>query len=141
MRKVDWQKCLEQEILKASTYPFAWGMHDCALFVCNCILAITGDDPAAAFRGKYDSEETAQAALFDFAGGGLQETAEKICQDLHYHETPVAYISRGDVVLVDLPTGITLGIVSLNGREALIAAPQGLQNIPLRLAVKAWRVE
>ncbi len=141
MRKINWHYLLEQEITRASALPFEWGTHDCALFACNAILAMTGDDPAIDFRGIYDSEESANAALEAFAGGGLLETAEKICARLAYPETAPAFAGRGDVALCDLPTGNTLGIVSLNGREVLVAAPHGLLRVPFSKIIKAWKVE
>jgi hypothetical protein len=53
-----WESKLDQSIEAHNAKPFAWGEHDCALSVCNHVLAMTGID-LADFRGKYSSEEAA----------------------------------------------------------------------------------
>lgn len=53
---------------------FRWGGvggEDCTTWCGSYALALTGRDPAAAFRGTYDSAEGARA-LIDAAGGLLQ---------------------------------------------------------------------
>lgn len=141
MRQINWHYWLEKEITAAGGRPFEWGVQDCALFACNCIKAMTGQDTAAAFRGQYDSEETAYAALQAYAGGGLLETAQAICADHGFMPILPAYAGRGDLALCRLPTGDTLGIISLNGREVLVAANKGLQRVPFSKIIQAWRVD
>lgn len=47
---------------------FVWGRSDCILQVCDHVKAVTGVDPAAAWRGTYDSEAAAQAVMAPFGG-------------------------------------------------------------------------
>jgi hypothetical protein len=141
MRHVNWPILLDSVIRQATTKPFCWGQHDCALFVADCIHAITGMDPAHAFRGAYDSEETADAALMDCAGGGIDALAYKMAADHGYATMLPAYAQRGDVVLCNLGHQQALGVVAMNGREVLLSSPQGLLARPLSIAVVAWRVE
>ena len=47
---------------------FVWGSSDCIISVCDYILAQTGIDPAAPWRGTYDSEEGAEAICAQYGG-------------------------------------------------------------------------
>src|SRR4051812_23750010 len=51
----DWRTRLSQHIEAERLRPFSWGEHDCCLWVGDCIRAMTGEDPAAEYRGTYDS--------------------------------------------------------------------------------------
>ena len=43
-RLPDWQPRLQALIQARLAAPFAWGEHDCCLFVCDAVQAITGQD-------------------------------------------------------------------------------------------------
>lgn len=47
---------------------FEWGKTDCIMATCNHILAETGIDPAAPWRGTY-SDEAGARAIYDTFGG------------------------------------------------------------------------
>lgn len=141
MRVTNWPKELDKIIIAASRTPFEWGKHDCCLFAADCIKAITGTDPAVDFRGKYADEDGATEVLFYYAGGQLPEAADKIARAFGYEEINPRLAQRGDVALCSLPTGETMGVVSLNGRDVLVAAQFGLLSVPLKQAIKAWKVE
>lgn len=49
---------------------FIWGQTDCILAVCNHVLAMTGIDPAAPWRGSY-SDEAGARAIYEPYGGPL----------------------------------------------------------------------
>ena len=49
---------------------FEWGKTDCILSVCDHVQAVTGIDPAAPWRGTYDSQDGAQA-IHEAYGGVL----------------------------------------------------------------------
>lgn len=141
MRYSDWQSRLADHFSAAKEKPFTWGMHDCALFACDSILAITGKDGAAAFRGRYDDKVGAYRALRDFAGGGLEATAEKICAELGFIENMRNFHQRGDVALCDQGGEDTLGIIDLTGRYVIIAAEQGIMQQSIDCVKRSWRVE
>lgn len=48
--------------------PWRWGVQDCTIWVADWCVARWGIDPAAAWRGRYDSEAEAEAAIAE-AGG------------------------------------------------------------------------
>lgn len=141
MRYSDWQTRAANFIITHREKPFAWGEHDCALFACNFIQAITGTDPAVAFRGKYDDKRSAYVALKNFAGGGLAATVEKICAELRYPENALNFHQRGDVALCDQCGEDALGIIDLSGQSVIIAGEQGVVALPLSCVKRTWRVE
>jgi hypothetical protein len=65
VRYSDWEERLAVYRDRVEEEPFVWGTHDCALFAAGCVNAMTGVDPAAAFRGTYDSRIGAAEALRD----------------------------------------------------------------------------
>lgn len=49
--------------------PFVWGESDCILTAADWVCEVEGLDPAAKWRGQYDTEDEAEALLT--LGGGL----------------------------------------------------------------------
>lgn len=56
MRLFDWEARLSTYIGAVAREGFAYGRHDCALFAAGGVLALTGADPAASWRGRYSTE-------------------------------------------------------------------------------------
>lgn len=136
-RRLDWEMALAREIAAARNKCFRWGVFDCALFAADCALAMTGEDLAAPFRGRYESEEGADQAL----GRRGHATLELYVTGRLGPPVAPSFARRGDAVLVASNTlGPALAIVGLSGTEIHLAAQKGLADLPLRLASKAWRV-
>lgn len=73
---------------------FAWGSADCLMSVCTYVLALTGVDPAAPWRGTYHDEAGAMAILRG-GGGGLALLARNLPPaGMAMVNTP----QRGDVI-------------------------------------------
>ena len=53
MRLYNWESRLSAYAARVAREGFAWGRHDCALFAAGAVEAVTGTDPAAAWRGQY----------------------------------------------------------------------------------------
>jgi len=64
----DWDVRLANAIDGWQTAPFRWGHHDCAMFAARCVAAITGVDPAAAYRETYADEAGAERVLTEVGG-------------------------------------------------------------------------
>lgn len=139
-RTHDWPGKLAAYIEAHARTPFQWGTFDCALFACNCIQEMTGVDLAPDFRDKYNSLASAQVAIHDYAGGGLAELIEKKTAENGMPGIKLGLASRGDVVLVKQDIGDALGIIGLDGREAICAGENGLRRVPRNLWLKAWKV-
>lgn len=134
----DWPLRLEKFLAEAEQKTFEWGSFDCCLFSCDAVLATTGVDLAAGFRGQYSSELGAAKLLTRYRG--VPGVAWKIAAEHGILEVPVLMAQRGDVVMIDSPLGPTLGIVGLHGHKAKFITPEGLKDYPVGDCTKAWRI-
>jgi hypothetical protein len=110
--------------------PFAWGAHDCCMWAADAVLAKTGRDPAAQFRGAY-SDAMGAARLIESLGG-----IEAIGA-MAGHEIAPLMATWGDIGLVILEDRELLSVC--DGRHWLGTALGGLSARPLNAARKAWR--
>ena len=136
-RLPNWPDLLAAEIAAARDRPFAWGSHDCALFVCDCVLAITGEDIAARFRGKYKTE---RGAKYQLKRRGYDSFKALAIDTFGDPLDSVRLAGRGDAVFVANENGIAAGIVDLNGRDFLGASTDGLERYSIDQATLAWRI-
>lgn len=137
-RHHDWVERLDRFIRESHTKPFKWGSFDCCLFSCDAVRAMTDVDLAADFRGKYRSKTGAAKLMKKFKG--VEGIAWKVAAEHSLIEVPALTAQRGDVVLLDTDLGPALGVVSLDGRFAWFAAPEGLAARRLPDFRKAWRI-
>ena len=128
-----WPHYLEEAINAARAEPFRWGRHDCGLFASDCILAMTGTDPAAEFRGQYQSALGAARILRRL--GGL---AGLVASRGYPEHATLLYAQAGDVVYLQRGRTEALGIC-VGSRVAFLGAT-GLVFAPLTEASRAWRV-
>ena len=136
MRRHDWPERLHEVITKSKKKTFTWGTNDCALFVCDCVLAMIGIDYAANFRGKYKTKKGALTALARIEDvKTLPELADK------YLGERIALVNaqRGDIVLLTADSMEALGVVV--GKNAVFLAPDGIQIMLLEKCTCAWRVK
>lgn len=87
---------------------FAWGSLDCALMVADAVLAMTGEDIASPFRGKYSTAAGSARALKRYGAGDLKSTFDTLLPP-----KPIGYARRGDVVMNDGAVGICIGGTAL----------------------------
>ena len=139
-RTPDWPEKLADYIHKNLRTPFKWGSFDCCLFACGAVLAITGTDLAADFRGQYNDLKSAYAAVKNYAGGGIAELVDKNTKEHGMVEVPVAFASRGDIVLVTQAGGDTIGIVGMDGIDAMCVGELALTRVPRKQWIKVWKV-
>ena len=122
--------------------PFRWGRHDCAIFACDVAEVVCGIDFAEPLRGKYATKRGAYAALKRFAGGGLEQAAERIARDHGCPEVAPLMARRGDIVLAEIAidggSSDALGVCL--GEWIAFAAGRGFVQLPLMKARRAWRV-
>jgi hypothetical protein len=122
----------------AASKPYALGSHDCMLLPADWVLAVTGRDPAAAWRGRYGARRDLVRILGD--AGGLPALAASGAKAAGLTETEEP--RPGDVGVVmaltaegDKPVGaICVGA----GRWAALKAA-GVEVAAFE-PVKAWRV-
>ena len=135
MRREDWPERLNAYIDGASAKMFDWGRHDCCTFAAGAVHAITGVDWMPEFRGRYDSEKTAKAALKDIGRGSLLKT---ICSKFGKPVAP-AKARRGDLMLANLGDGPALMVCV--GPDAIGPGLGNLIRVPVSDCRFAWSVE
>ncbi len=101
--KNNWPRHLTAALEAAMSQPFEWGKHDCCLFAATCVIAMTGVDPMAEFRGEYSDRQTALAALKEISGSTLYNVMRRKFGNPRRPR-------RGDVVYHVFEDGPTLGI-------------------------------
>lgn len=141
----DWQTRLDEEFKKAAGRDFEWGIHDCCTFACNAVLAITGDDPASMplpFRGTYQTKVGAYGNLNRLTDGkGLVGAVEMAAEYYGWEEIMPAFAQRGDLCLLQTEAEEGLGIVSLDGRNVMMAnEPGGIKAVSRKMCSRAWRI-
>lgn len=134
---------LSQFLNRAADRPFAWGEHDCLLWLADWIVEQTGDDPAAGLRGTYRT--LLQAARIVTGAGGMTRLVDSQLRRLRVQRASVP--RRGDIAVVSV-AGLggqhfdnQAGAILLGGTAALICQA-GLMlprwsDVPI---VAAWRV-
>ncbi|WP_312838456.1 DUF6950 family protein [Pantoea piersonii] len=132
MKHPDWQKRLVTVIKAAEKRPFSWGEHDCCLFAADCVEAMCGEDFAAEFRGKYDSETGAKKALLR-GGGSLERVLARFLD-----EVSPSLIQRGDVAVVENAGRRCAGV--FYGGSVWVPGDNGLVSLRGNL-LSAWRVK
>lgn len=131
LRRRDWVARLHALIEARQRAPFAWGRHDCCLFVCDAVQAMADHDPAADLRGRYSSEAGA-ARIVKRAGGLRALAAARLGEPI-----APALAQVGDVGLVQHDGRESLALCG--GALWLATGEQGLERLPLSDALAAWR--
>lgn len=134
-RREDWPSRLAAALEEARDKPFRWGSHDCGLFAADCVLAMTGTDPAALYRGQYDDEAGARETMQRLSGGGLRAAWTAA---LGPAMNNVRMAKRGDVVLVEVGGVEATGVVV--GSRVACLSEAGLAMVPAHRIVAAWSV-
>jgi Domain of unknown function (DUF6950) len=133
---------LHDFIVERLNKPFAWGENDCASFAGDAILAITGVDIAAEFRGAYKSERGAAKVIKRITGGSTIADAAVYCAVKHglvEYDYPLM-AKRGDLVLIENGDGKTIaGIIGLHGHP-ISPGVDGLVQFPITSVRRAWSI-
>lgn len=129
-----WQGRLVAYLASSATTPFAPGVHDCALFAAGAVAAMTGIDPAAAYRGRYTTERGGWRVLRrdGFADHIALAAAHLRTRGEDERARP------GDLAVIPTVTGPALGVVQ--GQMAYALGPDGLRLVPLAQAVTVFEV-
>lgn len=128
MRLYNWETRLALYITRVAREGFAWGRHDCALFAAGGVEAVTGTDPAAAWRGRYDS--LAAGLRLIRAAGHADHIA---AADVMFPAVPPAMVLPGDLAVVEAEDGApALGIVE--GQLIYVLRPDDLGLVTIEQA-------
>lgn len=134
MRRRDWECALGAYLASCAGARFRYGRMDCALFAAGAVMAMTGNDPAAPFRGKYRSQA---GSIREIRRAGYDSLIALM--DAQFEAIPPAFARRGDLVA---DTAGSLGVCV--GRDALFVGEEegaaGLVRLPLTGWAHAWRI-
>lgn len=133
IRHPGWRGRLAAYLGTCAGRPFEWGTHDCALFAAGAIEAMTGEDPGAAFRGRYRTFKGGLKALQKVGHADHVALAVALLD-----EVPPAFAQAGDLAMIQTPEGAAMGIVQ--GHRIYVLRPEGLATVDLLQAARAWRV-
>jgi len=135
-RLPDWAARLHDFIDGVKRDPFAWNSHDCVFgWAADAVLAITGEDVAAPYRGKYKSAKGAAGVLKRAGFDDLAEAVASLLPEIHISQARI-----GDLAAIptDGPFGWSIGIV--NGETILTVGETAMGVSPLLSATRAFRV-
>ena len=142
MRPSDWPERLAAYVADAQKRPWQWGTHDCCSFARGAVLAVGGPDLGDAWSGSYATEDGARGAIEQY-GRDLEAAMDVVCAGAGLVEMPnPCAASRGDLIVLyhrQYTAGRALAAICI-GRDAAAATTKGILLLPMRLAVKAWRV-
>lgn len=125
LRVEGWERRLMALIEERRRAPFAWGTNDCISFASDAVMAITGIDPLAAWRGTYAAD-----AIFDLL------TIER---EFGRGRQQIAAARRGDIVL--MPTSVSIhGAAVCLGELSAAPGEHGLIFNRTRMAKLFWPV-
>jgi hypothetical protein len=136
VRVQDWPERLAAFIEGRRHAPFAWGTHDCAMFGGSAIEAQIGTDPFAAFRGRYTTEEEADAITSP--AGGFEALLAATLAEFGAAECPPALAQRGDVGMVRVGNTEALGVIM--GGLVAVPGPDRLAFVPPSRIYRAWAI-
>lgn len=131
-----WRTRLHEAVEARRRVPFSFSAGvDCALFVSDCIEAMTGEDPAADFRGRYTTDIGAMRVI---RNAGYANLADLVSSKLE--EIAPVRAQVGDVAFIpdESPFGGALGIVI--GEQVACLHIDGIGSVPRTLMTRAFRV-
>ncbi len=133
-RLEDWSPRLLAWLGEVRHRPFAAGRLDCGLFGAGAVLAQTGVDLAADWRGGYG---TIRDGLRLLRRAGYADQIDVAAR--HLPEIDPATAQFGDLAALETPEGLALTVVQ--GATAVYAAgPDGMRIMPKGGATRAFRV-
>lgn len=132
----DWRARLAAEMDRQRRDPFVWGQHDCAIgFAAAIVEALTGDDMAAPYRGRY---RTAKGAMKLLRDAGADKLGDFVAQ--HLPEVHPSQARVGDLGVVVSDGAIGEGICMFDASGVVVMTEQGHGRLPRDAAFRAFRV-
>ena len=134
-RKTNWRPLLAAYVESVAHTPFAWGSHDCALFAAGAVEAMTGEDIAKGFRGRYTTLAGGLRLLKKSGHNTHADLATSLFEEVHPSQAQV-----GDLAAIEVDGGMALGVVQ--GERIYVIGPgeSRLGTVALRQAARAFRV-
>lgn len=126
-------------LAKYADKDFATGVNDCALFVSDWTLELTGEDLAAPFRGRYKTDLGSARLIKKLGYKGLEDLVYREFDRIAKRRESTLIAQRGDVAWVNGSQERVCGVVGASG--VLVLGVTGLVSLPLSSIVCAWEIE
>lgn len=132
-----WRPALAEYVNGCMSKPFAWGEHDCALFAAGAVLAMTGEDMAAPYRGHYKTLRGGLGLLKRKGFANHAELAASVFEEIHPSHAAV-----GDIAAIKIEDSGLYALGLVNGPRIFVCRPDslGLGTVDLLSAERAFRV-
>jgi len=135
-RRLDWQSRLHVHFDAKRREPCVYGINDCVLFAADAVLAVTGRDPIADWRGQWQDEDSAWRLIGE---DGLEARVVAAMAAFGAPECPPLFAQRGDVCLA--VQGNDLVVAVMMSGQAWAPSALGLRAIPLgERIIRAWSI-
>lgn len=135
----DWSTRLANYFEEYRDQPFEFGKFDCAMFACGAIHAMTSIRPLEQYIGKYSTEGGATRQMKIFSGGGIRETAKKVCTEIGLFQVVPGLAKRGDMVLIPFENDFSWAVVDLDGRSVrAVCRTGGTDQVPANDITACW---
>lgn len=134
-KKEDWRFCLTEYLEGKKCQNFKYGYNDCALFAAGAIEAMTGEDIAANYRGKYST----------YIGGLRKVRAD----GYQYHfsifedkltEIPVSFATCGDIGFYKTEFDGIYSVCVVLGHKTAVIADNGFSLVDTTDLYKTFRI-
>lgn len=135
-RRDDWRARLSAEMDRQRQDPFAWGKHDCAIgFAAAVAEAITGEDLARGYRGKYASP---RGALKLMKEAGAETLGDFVA--LKLPEINPAFARLGDIGVIEADGPVGQGLCIVDATGVIVLTETGHGHRPRGDMVRAFKV-
>lgn len=128
-KRETWRSDLFRFIDEQEAAVFEYGVLDCCLFAASAVEVMTGEDPAAGFRGQYINEFSGMKAL---AAAGYRDQFDFL--ERNFTEVEPAFTQAGDVVVYQNSVGVCAG------QTSAFISESGLSFIDTINVERAFRV-
>ena len=133
-RNANWREALIAYLGRVKRTPYRPGKHDCALFAADAVAAMTGDDYAAPFRGRY---KTIRGGMRVLRKAGF--TDHVALAEAHLTPIPPAMVRAGDLAVVPGEGGApSLGVVQ--GEKVYVLTPAGVGLVSILKIQRGFQV-
>lgn len=134
MKKLNnWLPNLQVLVEESRNKSFVYGQHDCCLFGADVVLAQTGIDLAADYRGKY---KTLAGGIKLLKKAGYADQIDFL--EKHLEEIPTAFASVGDIGVVSFEGMDSVCVVI--GAFAAAITETGLINVDTTNLTRVFKV-
>lgn len=136
IRLADWRARLAAEMDRQRRAPFSWGSQDCAMgLAAGAIEAITGQDLAASWRGRYSSPSGARRALQKAGFSAVSDLVGSLLPEI-----PPAFADVGDIGLINADGPLKQALCVVDASGLIVLTPEGHGRRPREDMIRAFKV-